>query len=89
SSGLYSPSIINATEARQNRRRYLNQKRMAKKGIPNQTTESLHCGHFTKEYIQALKGLKSWMHHKKPMQTRKFLLTRTKRSNLIFGLLQK
>ncbi|KAL5667565.1 hypothetical protein ACJX0J_019786, partial [Zea mays] len=78
SSGLYSPSIINATEARQNRRR-----------IPNQTTESLHCGHITKEYIQALKGLKSWMHHKKPMQTRKFLLTRTKRSNLIFGLLQK
>jgi hypothetical protein len=32
SSGLYSPSIINATEARQNRRRYLNQKRMGKKG---------------------------------------------------------
>jgi hypothetical protein len=32
SSGVYSPSIISATEARQNRRRYLNQKRMAKKG---------------------------------------------------------
>ncbi|KAL5664544.1 hypothetical protein ACJX0J_024652, partial [Zea mays] len=57
SSVLYSPPITNATEARQNRRRLLDQQRIAKRGLPCQTTENSQCGHFTKEYIQALKDM--------------------------------
>ncbi|KAG2651374.1 hypothetical protein PVAP13_1NG283319 [Panicum virgatum] len=56
-SSTYNPVGSDPYDNRNKRRKYMAQKRLAHEAARVVTQESIHCGRFPQEYIDALKGI--------------------------------
>jgi hypothetical protein len=50
------PFPANVFQARRRRKQLLNQQRLGTRGLTNNLTSPMQCGHFSDEYVNALKG---------------------------------